>query len=180
MSMVAGLLILVPCLLIFHNLCDRNASFMNLNKVFKEHFGLFKKCKYQYVIFYVYPILVSVGICFYFTPKASFMEQFNVVVSILLSALLAIMSILISKDFSGLADDARNNAKAILCETNNAIIFDVSIGIMLIIVNLVLFTIDVENTLWAKVIAGISYYLFIVMLLTILLIIKRLSRLSDL
>lgn len=180
MNIIAVVIIIVPCLLIIHNLCAKNASFIDLNKVFVEHFGLFSKSKYQYVIFYVYPLMISAGISYYFTPEASFMEQFNVVVSILLSALLAIMSILISKDLSGLQEDQREKAHAILKETNNAIIFDVAIGIVLIIFNLVLFTLDIGNALGAKIIAGISYYLFIVMLMTILLIIKRLSKLSDL
>ena len=177
---VFSFLIIIPCILIIQNLCAKNVSFIDLNKVFKEHMGIFKKNKYQYVIFYVYPLFISVGISYYFTPESSFMEQFNVVISILLSALLAIMSILINKDFSSVGIETKEKAKAILKETNNAIVFDIAIGILLVIVNLVLFTIDIGNAVWAKIVAGISYYLFIVMLLNILLIIKRLSRLSDL
>ncbi|MCR5196511.1 MAG: hypothetical protein K6D38_09335 [Pseudobutyrivibrio sp.] len=172
--------IFIPSILILKNMTSKNGSFLDLRKVIKNHFLLFKDCKYQYAVFYIYPVFIAAGIAYKFTPESSFMEQLNVVVSILLSALLAIMGILVSKSFNALQENQFERAKRILTETNNAIIFDVFIGIVLIIINLVLYTVDLTNMLWGQFLAGISYYLLIVMLLNILLIIKRLSNLSDL
>lgn len=179
MNKIAMGLVVIPILLTLINMLRREASYISLGKVIKNHMSLFKQTKYQYVIFYIYPIFISIGIAYFTNPTDTFFEQENVVISILISALLAIMSILISKNYEDVEEEYLQNIKAVLKETINAIIFDVSIGAALMITNLIKITINIDCEIVQKIFAGVTYYLFIVMILTILLIIKRLGNLID-
>ncbi len=158
----------------------RHQYSLNLNNVIKAHLGLFSDCKYQYVVFYVYPALIAIGLSGVYNAESNVMEQLNIVVSSLLSALLAIMSIIISKDISQLDNEGMiERAKNVITVTNNAIIFDVLVGVFSMIINLLLFAYTPDN-LFRRIVTVVSYYLLIVMLITLLLIIKRLSKLSEL
>ena len=140
---------------------------------------IFKEHKYQYVIFYIYPFLISIGLTYFSNMNSTFIEQENVVLSIMLSALLTIMGILVSKNYDTKDPDVKARINGVLYETNNAIIFSVVLGIILMILNLIFCSTNITNNHINKIIVGCNYYLFIVMLLTILFIIKRLGNLLD-
>ena len=122
-----------------------------------------------------------------------FYSNLSVIISILLSMLFAILSILTSRnyDFNCKRDDGTENAEkkkvvkkmqAVLSETTTAIVFDVILSIFLVLYALVMPMVGEIgiDMLWVNITLSIvSYYLITVILLNLLLIIKRMTKLID-
>lgn len=135
---IGTFLICSACILLTGSLFKKNDSFFDLRKVFKQHFLLFKDAKMQYLTFYLYPMMLSVGIACFYIADVAFYENLNVIVSILISMLLAIYSILAGKDIEKYDKDRMTKIKAVIKETNNAITFSVVISVFLMILSLVI------------------------------------------
>lgn len=173
------LFVFVNTLLLFR----KNESFFNLRDVMKDHLGLFHDCKSQYVVFYFSPMLFAVGLAMIYEAGETFYTNLSVIVSVLLSMLLAILSILTGKDYSSIKDDdQRENIKNVTQETITAIVFDSLLCIFLLLYGLVMIVIDgvqFDAEIVKRVFAGIAYYNFAVTLLNLLLIVKRMSRIIE-
>ena len=173
------LFVFVNTLLLFR----KNESFFNLRDVMKDHLGLFHDYKSQYVVFYFSPLLFAVGLAMIYEAGETFYTNLSVIVSVLLSMLLAILSILTGKDYSSIKDDdQRENIKNVTQETITAIVFDSLLCIFLLLYGLVMIVIDgvqFDAEIVKRVLAGIAYYNFAVTLLNLLLIVKRMSRIIE-
>lgn len=173
------LFVLINTLFLFR----KNESFFNLRDVIKDHLGLFRNSKSQYVIFYISPLLFAVGLSMIYEAGETFYTNLSVIVSVLLSMLLAILSILTGKDYSSIEDDnQRKNIKRVTQETITAIVFDSMLCIFLLLYGLVMIVIDgvtFDAEVVKRIFAGIAYYSFAVMLLNLLLIVKRMSRIIE-
>ena len=192
-------LILVSLSGLFMFLCifHKNDSFFNLRKTFKDHFCLFKECPKQYIIFYILPLIFSIGLAMLYKANEVFYTNLSVIISILLSMLLAILSILSGKEYNDLADNNQSEkVKKVTNETITAINFDVLLCIFLLLFGLVMVVIYGVNLdlsllrlspnaiepivdLLKRVFSGITYYSFSIILLTLLLIVKRMSKIID-
>lgn len=176
-------LIAISVLFILISLLRKNESFFNLRSVIGTHLSLFKNCKSQYFIFYGLPLLFAVGLAMIYEAGEAFYSNLSVIVSILISMLLAVLSILTGKEYSSISDDGqRNKVKQVVNETITAIIFDAILciflllyGLVMVVINDVSFDLDMIK----RVFAGISYYTFTVILLNLLLIVKRMSKIID-
>lgn len=174
-------------LLLFH----KNESFFNLRTVIKEHLGLFKHCKSQYIIFYILPLFFAAGLALLYEGGERFYTELSVVMGIILSMLFAILSILSGHDFSTVKDETQQTmAKKVVKETINAIIFDSMLCLFLLLYGLVMIVVEgisftevslspTAIAIATCILAGISYYIFAVILLTLLLIIKQMSKLVE-
>lgn len=60
--------------------------------------ALFKNARYQYLVFYIYPLIMSIGISILYVAEKEMYKDITVVVSIFISMLLAILSIITTKD----------------------------------------------------------------------------------
>ena len=173
------LFVLINTLFLFR----KNESFFNLQDVIKDHLGLFRNSKSQYVIFYISPLFFAVGLSMIYEAGETFYTNLSVIVSVLLSMLLAILSILTGKDYSSIEDDnQRKNIKRVTQETITAIVFDSMLCIFLLLYGLVMIVIDgvtFDAEVVKRIFAGIAYYSFAVMLLNLLLIVKRMSRIIE-
>lgn len=173
------LFVLINTLFLFR----KNESFFNLRDVIKDHLGLFCNSKSQYVIFYISPLFFAVGLSMIYEAGETFYTNLSVIVSVLLSMLLAILSILTGKDYSSIEDDnQRKNIKRVTQETITAIVFDSMLCIFLLLYGLVMIVIDrvtFDAEVVKRIFAGIAYYSFAVMLLNLLLIVKRMSRIIE-
>lgn len=172
-------LITVSMLLIITTLFSKKDTFFDLRNIFTKHLALFKDSKRQYLTFYIYPLLLAVGISIFYVADTDFYEGINVILSIFVSMLLAIFSILVSKDYSDLEETKKSKIKKVLEETNNAIIFTICLCIFLMIVGLIMIAIKSLCAIVSMTIATVTYYLFLIILLNILLIIKRLGKLVQ-
>ena len=122
-----------------------------------------------------------------------FYSNLSVIISILLSMLFAILSILTSKnyDFNCKKEDGTENVEkkkvvknmqAVMSETTTAIVFDVMLSIFLVLYALVMPIVEEIgiNVLGVNITLSIvSYYLITVILLNLLLIIKRMTKLIN-
>lgn len=163
-------------------LLRKNESFFNLNGIIKKHLLIFKHCKFQYVIFYIVPLIFAAGLSMIYTAGETFYSELSVVVSILLTMLFAILSVLTSRKYNVVNKTLRAKICSTVNETINAIIFDVLLCVFLLLYSLVMVILDsVPNItgIIKQILAGISYYIFAVILLTLLLIVKRLSKIIE-
>ena len=171
-------LILVSGTLILVSLLKEN-SFFNLRKIIKEQLALFQHSKHQYLIFYALPLVLAVGLAFLYTAKEDFFVMLNTILSIILSILLAVLTILSAKDFSKVQDkEQRKNVKRVVKETINAISFVAILCVFLLLFDLVMIAIkdiSVCGTI-SILVSALIYYAFIIILLCLLMIIKRISN----
>lgn len=182
------ILVVVSVVLICGSLLRKNESYFNLRNVIRKHFGLFKNCKFQYWVFYGFPILLSVGLAMLYETNSVFFSELNVILSILVSILFAILSILGGNDYSSVADERqKKNAKAVLRDTVNAIVFTAVLSVFLLLYGLVFSVVSIDSfngwifdvTMAKRIVSGMAYYIFTVILLNLLLIIKHMSKLIE-
>ena len=110
------------------------------------------------------------------------------VLSSFISVLLTILSILSNYDFSTVADEAqKNKGRKVVEDTINAITFSTLLCIFLLLYNLVLIifrTCDLSWVAWdlgfiKAAVSAVAYYLFAVICLNLLLIVKQMSKIIQ-
>ena len=179
---VASFVVMAICLL------HKNEPFFNLNQVFRKHFALFKNSKSQYLVFYVLPLILAIGLSMLYTAAEDFFTELSVILGIVLSVLLTILSILSGYDFSTVKnEEQRKKGKAVVTDTINAITFNSLLCIFLLLYNLVLIVLAGGDYSWVpfdvailKITASIvAYYLFSVICLTLLLVVKQMSKIIQ-
>lgn len=173
-------IVLIICsgLLMLIGLFQSKNNFIDLSNVFVEHLKIFRNARRQYLTFYLYPLIMAIGISCIYIADVTMYQNIIVAVSIFVSMLLAMLSILTSKDYSRHSLDQQAKIKVVLKETNNAIVFCTFISILIIIVSLILIALStLESKLVLRIMAILVYYLLQVLLINILLIVKRMSKL---
>jgi hypothetical protein len=179
---VASFVVMAICLL------HKNEPFFNLNQVFRKHFALFKNSKSQYLVFYVLPLILAIGLSMLYTAAEDFFTELSVILGIVLSVLLTILSILSGYDFSTVKnEEQRKKGKAVVTDTINAITFNSLLCIFLLLYNLVLIVLAGGDYSWVPFDVGIlkiitsfiAYYLFSVICLTLLLVVKQMSKIIQ-
>ena len=116
---------------------------------------------------------------------AAFYSELSVVLGILLSVLLAMLSILGSYDFSSIQDpEQRSRGIRGIEETTNAILFDSVLIIGLLLYGLTVIVVSgaaLPQVLYKikAVVSGLAYYVFVIVLLNLLLVIKHMSNLIQ-
>ncbi len=118
----------------------------------------------------------------------TFYSELSVVIGILLSILMAILSIISGYDFSNIKnEEQRQRAYAVRKETINAIVFDSLLCIFMMLYSLSLIVVDgadcsfikIDVNVLKSVLSGIAYYVFAVILLTLFLVVKHMSNLGS-
>lgn len=165
------------------SLFKKNESFFNLYDIVKNHLYLFHDCPSQYIVFYSNPLLFAIGLALIYEAGETFYANLSVIISVLLSMLLAMLSILTQKSYALIADDnQRDKIQQVTQETITAIVFDSLLCIFLLLYGLAMIVIDginFDNGVLKKFFSGIAYYNFVVILLNLLLIVKRMSRIIE-
>lgn len=184
-KIIGFFLALMSLTVIICSLLRKNDSFFNVRDVIKKHLSIFLDCKSQYVIFYIMPLFFAVGLSLIYEADMNFYENISVIISILLSMLLAILSILATKDYILSGDEKRNKRIIeVVKETINAIFFVALLCILVLsiglVMNIILSMTSVPFINVIKyIIVSILYYLFVVILLNVLLIVKRISKIIE-
>lgn len=183
---IVGLtMILLFGLLMIVSFFKKNETYFNIRETITLHLSLFNECKSQYIVFYGFPLLFAVGLALIYEAEASFYSETSVIIGILLSMLLAILSILSGFDFSTVKNESqKDKVKKVVSETINAIIFDTILCIFMMIYGLAIIVISGLDFSWISIdltiikafISGTAYYVFIVILLTLFLIVKHMSK----
>lgn len=181
-------LVVFSSLMIFICMMRKKEDFFNIRKTICDHLKIFKHCPSKYWIYYGLPLLFSIGLALIYEASSGFYTELSVVLGIILSMLFAILSILTSQDYSTVNDETQKiKAKKVLKKTTNAIVFDSILSLFLMLYGLVVIvlsgikTIEIPfDTIILKAIAsGIAYYVFTIILLNLLFIVKQMSKIIE-
>lgn len=187
-TIIGILLIIFSTALILLCLLRKKEDFFNIRETIHEHLNVFKHCPSKYLVFYGFPLMFSVGLALIYEAGISFYSELSVVLGIILSMLFAILSILSAQDYSSVCnDEQRNIGNKILKETTNAIVFDSILSLSLMLYGLVMIVLnDLNNinipfdlTILKSVLSGIAYFVFTTILLNLLFIVKRMSKIIE-
>lgn len=178
-------LVLISSTLIILCLLRKKEDFFNIRKTVIDHLCLFKNCPSKYLIFYIFPLSFSIGLSLIYVADKTFYSELSVILGIILSMLLAILSILSGQDFSSVTDqNQKNKVKKVLKETTNAIVFDSILSLFLMLYGLVLIVLNnlqltIDTSIIKSICSGIAYYIFVVILINLLFIVKQMSKIIE-
>lgn len=165
---MAGIILVV-------NFLRRNNNFFDVRSIFTQQFAMFKNCKGQIIVFYIVPLILAIGIVRIRLIDKDIINNINIVLSIFVSMLFAMLSIL-----SGYEKNNNTQFSKVLDETNNTIIFETVLCIIILILSfIVLFINNFEYSISLIIISLIIYYLMFTIILHIFIIIKRMKSLYD-
>ena len=186
---IAGIsLVIISSLLIVFHLLSPKEEFFNVRKTIHDHLHLFSACKFQYVVFYVFPLGFAIGLAMVYDAGPSFYSELCVMLGIILSMLFAILSILSVQNYSDVCDeDQKQKGKEALRKAINAIVFEVILSLFLMLYGLVIVvmyqsdnvTVPFDVIIIKRVLSGIAYYVFAVILLNLLLVVKQMRKLIE-
>ena len=170
-------------------LLQKNSNFMDIRKVFADHFAIFDNSPLQKFVIFIVPFLLSISAISTQLLTKDIVNNLNIVLSILISMFFAILSILSSFTYKSTdpktVTDVSLRKKAekynkLLKQTFNAVIFESVLSIVVLILSFAqLFSNDFSETWKLKVISLIVYYLALVIVFNILVVIKRMKSLFE-
>ncbi len=187
-TIIGLVLVVLSVFLIFFCLIRKKEEFFNIRKTVFDHLKVFKHCPSKYLIFYGFPVMFSVGLAMIYEAGTTFYSELSVVLGIILSMLFAILSILSGQNYSEVNDETQKSiAKKVLKETTNAIVFASILSLFLMLYGLVIIVLSGLNniefsfdmTIVKSVLSGVAYYLFTVVLLNLLFIVKQMSKIIE-
>lgn len=160
------------------------SDYLNIFGIITDHIKIFNGSRKEYIVFYLYPLIFSIGIVFLSCDVAELYSEISVIVGIILSMLFAGLSILTTYDFSTVInEEQRDKSRISIEQTINAIKFDFLMCLLLLIIIILIkvkfgcfqFILDIEIivSVLKIIIPIIVLYLFLVILLVLLLIIKN-------
>lgn len=179
------LLVLISSAIMIFSLFRKEEPFFNLRDIVKAHKQLVRGSE---ILFCIIPMCFAVGLSLLYTAEAQFYTEISVILGIFLSMLLASLSILSNYDFSTVTDaNQREKGKKVVRETINAIMFDAILCVFLLLYGLIIIVLSGGGYSWIPisvdiinmVISAAAYYLFAVILLNLLLIVKQMSKIIE-
>lgn len=123
-----------------------------------------------------------------YTAGTRFYAEIGVILGIILSMLLASLSILCNYDFSEVRDEQqRKKGRDVVKTTINVVFFDVLMCVFLLLYGLVIIVLSdgdytwlhIDITLLKVIISAVSYYVFSIIMLNLLLVVKQISRIIE-
>lgn len=176
-------------LLILVALLQKNSNFLDVRKIIRQHLSIFFKSPLQVVAIFGAPLLIAIAAAATHSLTIEIVNNLNVVLSILISMFFAMLSILASLSFKSTdrskVEDvtlirAAENYNKVLRQTNNAILFESVLAILLLIISFSQLFIGSFDPTWKlKIISAFVYYLTLVLVLNIFVVIKRTKELLD-
>lgn len=179
------LLVLISSVIMIFSLLRKEEPFFNLQDIIKAHKHLVRGSE---ILFCIIPLCFAVGLSLLYTAGAQFYTEISVILGIFLSMLLASLSILSNYDFSPVTDaNQREKGKKVVRETINAIMFDAILCVFLLLYGLIIIVLSGGDYSWIPIsmniiktaVSAVTYYLFVVILLNLLLIVKQMSKIIE-
>lgn len=179
------LLVLISSVSMIFSLLRKEEPFFNLQDIIKAHKHLVRGSE---ILFCIIPLCFAVGLSLLYTAGAQFYSEISVILGIFLSMLLASLSILSNYDFSTVTDaNQREKGKKVVRETINAIMFDAILCVFLLLYGLIIIVLSGGDYSWIPIsmniikttVSAVAYYLFVVILLNLLLIVKQMSKIIE-
>ena len=169
-------------------LTQKNSNFMDVRRIIKNHFHVFRGSSLQCVVLFVVPLLLAVAAVQIRPVDESIINNLNVVLAILISMFFAMLSILSSfparlnkcgeeMQQGSIANKAYDKT---LGETFNSILFECILSSLVLICSFsILFFGFFERCIFLDCVSIILYYLFFVLISNVFVIIKRIMALFE-
>lgn len=88
--------IVIPLLIMIISALKKYNNYLDVRKIVKEQYNMFKNNKSALIIIYILPIIIAIGIARIKTIDVEIIDNVNVVLSILIAMFFSIMSIIIN------------------------------------------------------------------------------------
>ena len=179
------LLVFISLAVMILSLLRKEEPFFNLRDIIKAHKQLIRGSE---ILFCILPMCFAVGLSLLYTAGVQFYTEISVILGIFLSMLLASLSILSNYDFSTVKDASqREKGKKVVRQTINAIMFDSLLCVFLLLYGLTIIVLSSGDFSWIPIsmniikaiVSAIADYLFSVILLNLLLIVKQMSKIIE-
>ena len=183
---ILAIVVLSICLtVVFIALFQKNSNFLDIRSVFTEHISMLKKSPLQFSAIIVVPLIIALIGALYHPLTKDVVNNLNIVLSILISMFFAVLSILVSLTRKKESKDRpltpeEKNYNTLLDETFNAVVFESTLCILLLVISFVqLFFDNFKTCLLLTIISTVVYYLSVVIVLNIFVVIKRIRALFE-
>lgn len=167
----------VSVMLLIIGAMRKNNNYMDIKSIFVQEYKLLKNEKFNIVIFYVVPILLAIGIVQISTITGNVVENINIVITILLTVIFAVLGIL-----WGSADQLKGDNKTVkvIKETINTVMFISVLNIFALILAFALLFVNLENPSIVLIfLSGVEYTLIFMAILHLFIVIKRMKKLIE-
>lgn len=180
--------IVISLLLIIFSIFKKENTFFNAIQIVKEHFSLFNKSFRQILIFYIYPLLLAIGVTIVYDATDGLFDNFLIILSIVISMLFSVLAIITNFNYKNDNNDEADKKQfdsriaQVVRESCNSILYSCLLCVFLILYCTVLIVLNDTSFytgILGKVLNGIAYYFFVVLILNLLLVVKRISKIIN-
>ena len=180
--------IVISLLLIIFSIFKKENTFFNAIQIVKEHFSLFNKSFRQILIFYIYPLLLAIGVTIVYDAIDGLFDNFLIILSIVISMLFSVLAIITNFNYKNDNNDEADKKQfdsriaQVVRESCNSILYSCLLCVFLILYCTVLIVLNDTSFytgILGKVLNGIAYYFFVVLILNLLLVVKRISKIIN-
>lgn len=155
-------------------LFKRINNFFDFRKIFIKQLKLFKNAPMQYVLYYAVPALLAWGTVNKRTIDDVVINNVNIVITILLSVLLAVLGMVVPLNSEAL------NYRTLKDETINTILFESILCVFTLVLSfVVMFSSGYGRTVFCIIISSLIYFFVYVIILQLLVVFKRVSKLLN-
>ncbi len=147
-------------------------NFFDIRSILHNHFKVFQNSYLQLISVYIVPIFFAIWITQQQQVTKDILDEINLVITILTSMFFAFIGIIGSLNM----DKKDGNYKRVAEETFNSTLFEIMCCLILLLISfLIIFVNDYDNICFIKMISIPIYYFFIIIILNIFLILKRIQ-----
>lgn len=176
MNTISIILFIIGFVILYLCLSVKHSNFLDIRKIFIQHFCIFKRNPLQLIGIFFAPILLAIGLVGIKCIDENILSNLNIILSILTAMFLSILSILCSFN----KERKNKNYEQLLKETFNTSIFEIILCLLLLFISfIILFIGDFRESVALKISSGVIYYLTMITILNILVVIKRIKVLFD-
>lgn len=148
---------------------SKDDNFFDFKKIIGKQLKVFVNCKKQYILYYGLPILLAIATLGKQTINDSILNSINVVISILLASLLAILGVISPLPASMAA------RKQLKDETINLILFESLLSVFSLVISFVIMFSSSYDGVFGNVASFLLYYFLYTLILHLLIVFKRVS-----
>lgn len=179
---IVSLLIMVLSFVLFCFFSYKKTNrFINVGDIFKVYFRIFNRNYPQIISIFILPLFFSFGFSAFYTASISFYENILVVVSIIDAILFGVISVLLGINLRNKNDNVQKRAKEVINETISIITFSVLVSITIMMETLIAIAVyGIKITAVSMFFTGITFYLFVVLIINLMIVVKRMSKLINL
>ena len=164
-------------IIVISYVCRGGTNFLNISKVFKDYFDVFRDAKSHVMIFWGVPVLLSAATTQVVMIDRSLAETLIIFLSILISAFFAMLSILTDKQTN---KESSTLYTSVLKETSSTVLFEIVLCIIALLISLcIIFLETVCPQIIILFLCSVDYYLVFVMIFNVLILVKRFKALID-